>query len=133
MVVVEDVDVIQPQALQALVEAGEQVLARSQVAVGAGPHVPAGLRRNDQLVAQRREVLAEQSPEVRLGAAVGRSVVVGEVEVRHAAIERSANDGSLGIDRAVVAEVLPETEGDGGKLNTAAPTASVLHRFVAVG
>ena len=48
---VEDVDVVEPHALEALVEAREQVLARAPVAVRAGPHVVAGLGRDDELVA----------------------------------------------------------------------------------
>ena len=43
---VEDVDVVELHAPQALVEAREQVLARAAVAVRARPHVVAGLRRD---------------------------------------------------------------------------------------
>ena len=50
---VEDVDVVEAQAPQALVEAREQVLARAPVAVRPGPHVVAGLGGDDQLVAVR--------------------------------------------------------------------------------
>src|SRR5579864_1307531 len=42
---VEDVDVIEPHALQALIETRKHILARAAaLAVGTGPHVPAGLR-----------------------------------------------------------------------------------------
>ena len=50
---VEDVDVVEPHALQALVEARQQVLARAPFPVRARPHVVAGLARDDQLVAIR--------------------------------------------------------------------------------
>ena len=50
---VEDVDVVEAHPREALVEACEQVLARSPLAVRAGPHVVAGLRRDDDLVAIR--------------------------------------------------------------------------------
>ncbi len=132
VVVIEDVDVVQTESFQALVEAGEQVLARSQVAVGSGPHVPAGLGRDDEFVAQGREVLAQDATEVDFGTAVGRAVVVREVEVRDAAIEGTAQHRTRQIDRTVVAEVLPESEADRGELDTAATTAPVLHRVVAV-
>src|SRR6266446_4801452 len=46
---VEDVDVLQAHPLQALVEAGQQVLSRAPDAVRTRPHVPAGLRGDDQL------------------------------------------------------------------------------------
>ena len=42
-VVIEDVDVIETQPFKRLVQRGEDVLPRAQVAVGAGPHVPARL------------------------------------------------------------------------------------------
>jgi hypothetical protein len=48
--------------------------------------------------------------EVGLGAAVGRAVVVGEVEVGDAQIERAAQDGALDVERLVVAEVVPEPQ-----------------------
>ena len=59
---VEDVDILEPHAAQALIEAREQVLARSPFAIRARPHVVAGLRRDDHLVAVRREVLAKMRP-----------------------------------------------------------------------
>src|ERR1700675_1401229 len=43
MMVVEDVDVVEAKAAQALVEAGEEVFPRAEVAIGPGPHVPARL------------------------------------------------------------------------------------------
>ena len=90
----------------------EQVLARAPVAVRSGPHVVAGLGRDDELVAVRREVLAEDPAEVGLGRAVGRAVVVRQVEVGHAAVEGPAEDGALGLERLVVPEVVPEPERD---------------------
>ena len=58
---VEDVDVVELHAREALVEAREEVLARAAVAVRAGPHVVAGLRRDDELVAERAQVLLAAS------------------------------------------------------------------------
>ena len=55
---VEDVHVVEAHPRQALVEAGEEVLARAPVAVGAGPHVVARLRGDHQLVPVGPEVLA---------------------------------------------------------------------------
>ena len=48
---VEDVHVLQAHAFQALVQAGQQILARSPVAVRARPHIVAGLGADDQLIA----------------------------------------------------------------------------------
>src|SRR4051794_5333377 len=129
---VEDVDVVQAHAPEALVEAREDVLARAPFPVGAGPHVVARLGRDDQLVAPRAQVLGQQAPEVDLGRAVGGAVVVGQVEVGDPQVEGAPDDRPLGVDRAVVAEVLPQAEGDGRQLQAAAPAAAVGHVVVAV-
>ena len=68
---VEDVDVVEPHPRQALVERGEQVLARAPLAVRPGPHVVAGLGRDHELVAVGAEVLAHVAAEVGLGGAGG--------------------------------------------------------------
>ena len=127
---VEDVDVVEPHALQALVEAREQVLARAPLAVRARPHVVAGLGGDDQLVAVGHEVLAVQPAEVDLGRSVRRPVVVREVEVRDAEVERAAQDRALALDRPVVAEVVPEAERDRRQLEAAASAAAVRHQVV---
>ena len=131
--VVEDVDVVQAEPLQRLVERGAQVLARAEVAVGARPHVPAGLGADDQLVAQAAEVLAQDPPEVGLRRAVRRAVVVRLVEVGDAEVEGAADDGALGLERAVVAEVPPEAERQQRQVQPAASAAAVGHALVAVG
>ena len=58
---IEDVDVVETHPAEALVEAGEQVLARSADAIGAWPHVVAGLGRDDQLVPMAAEVGPEDA------------------------------------------------------------------------
>ena len=110
VVVVEDVDVVEPEAPQALVEAGEQIFPGAEVAIGARPHVPAGLGGDDELVAVVAEVVVEDPGEVALGAAVGRPVVVRQVEMGDAQVEGSAHDGTLGLEGPVVTEVLPQPE-----------------------
>jgi hypothetical protein len=129
---VEDVDVVQAHPRQALVQRREQVLARAPLAVRPRPHVVAGLGGDDQLVAEGREVLAEDAPEVQLGRAGRRAVVVGEVEVADAAVERAPQHRALGLERLVVAEVVPEAERDRRQLDAAAPAAAVGRLLVAV-
>ena len=107
---VEDVDVLEPQSTQALIQAGHEVLARSVIAVRSWPHVVAGLARDHQLVTVRPQVRSEDPPEVRLRRAVRRAVVVGQVEMGDPAVERAPDDGPLGRERPIVAEVLPEAE-----------------------
>ncbi len=99
-VAVEDVHIVQAHPGERLVQAGQQVLARAPLAVGAGPHVVSGLGRDDQLIAVRAQVLAQDAAEVDLGRPVRRTVVVGEIEVGHAQVERAAQDRPLGVQRA---------------------------------
>ncbi len=61
---IENVHVLQAEALQALVEAGEDVFARAPVAVRTVPHCVAGFRRNDEFVAMRGEVVPEETAKV---------------------------------------------------------------------
>src|SRR5690606_36726343 len=82
--------------------------------------------------AVRAEVLGEVPTEVLLGRAVRRAVVVREVEMRDAQVERAAQHGALGVERVDVTEVVPEPERDRGQVEAAAPRASVGHRVVAV-
>ena len=109
---VENIHVRQSHAAQALVEAGEEVLARAEVAVRPRPHVVAGLGRDQEFVAVRTEVAGQDLTKRLLRRAVGRAVVVGEVEVRDAEIKRPVDNVAAALLRVVAAEVLPETEGD---------------------
>jgi hypothetical protein len=128
---IEDVDVLEAHALQALVEARQNVFATAaSLAVGAGPHVPAGLRRDDELVPVGHEILFEDLAEVGLGAAERRAVVVGEVEVRDAEIEGGAKHVALRRQGRVVAEVVPEAEREKRKLEPALAALAISHRFV---
>ena len=129
---VEDVHVVQAHARQRLVGRGKDVLARSQVPVGSGPHVPAGLRGNDEFVAVGLEVPAHHAAEVLLGRPVRRAVVVGQVEVDDAVVKRVAQYLALGVEGAVVAEVPPQAEADRGQDQAGMSRPAVACRCVAV-
>jgi len=131
--VIEDVDVVDAEAAQALIQAGQQVLARSEVAVRPRPHVPSRLGRDHKLIAVRSEVGAQNATEIRLRTAVWGAVVVRQVEMGDAEVERAPQDGALAVDGAAVAEVLPEPQRHRGERETAAPTAAVGHRGIPVG
>ena len=129
-VMIEDVDVVEVHALQALVEAGDQVLAAAVVAVRALPHVVAGLGGDDQLVAVGLPVPQHVHAEVPLRLAVGRAVVVGQVEVGDAVIERRAQDLALHAKRRDLAEVVPQAQRERGQQQAAPAAAPVGHRVV---
>ena len=125
-VAVEDVHVVDAHPGQRLVQTGQQVLAgAAALPVRARPHVVAGLGRQDQLIAVRPEVLGEDRAEVGLRAAVGRPVVVGQVEVRDAAVEGAPQDGPLPLEGHVVAEVVPQPQRDGGQVQATSAAAAV--------
>jgi hypothetical protein len=86
-----------------------------------------------ELIAVGGEVLAEDAPEVDLGRPVGRAVVVGQVEVGDAQVERAAEHVALGLERLVVAEVVPQAQGDGGQVEPAGTDAAIGHAPVAAG
>ena len=129
---VEDVDVVEPHPREALVEAREEVLARAVVAIRSRPHVVAGLRRDDELVPEGAQVLLDEHTEVLLRRAVRRPVVVCEVEMGDPQVECAADDGAARLERTVVPEVPPQTEGDCRQKQSAAARPAVVHPLVAV-
>ena len=129
-VVIEDVDVIEPHSRQALIEACDQVLAGTTIAVRPRPHRPAGLVGDDQLITVRREIAAQDATERDLGAPRLRAVVVGEIEVRDAEVECPADHRARFIEWIDAAEVVPEPEGDRGKGDPASAATAVGHPFV---
>ncbi|CRM71698.1 hypothetical protein [Pseudomonas sp. 22 E 5] len=130
---VENIHVVDAQALQALVQARQNVFARTAtLAVRAGPHVPAGFAGDDQLVAVVLEVFTQQTAEVDLGAAIRWAVVVGQVEVVDPQVECGAQQGALGVDRGAVAKVVPQPQGQCRQHQPTAAYAAVRDRFIAV-
>ncbi len=129
---VEDVDVVEAHPGQRLVERREEVLARAPLAVRSGPHVVARLGRDHQLVAIGLQVVGEHPAEVDLRRAVGRPVVVRQVEVRYPDVEGTPHDRPLRLVRPVVTEVVPQPERKGRQLQAAPAAPAVLHRVVAV-
>jgi len=56
------------------------------------------------------KIVVEDPAEVPLCAPIGRSVVIGQVEVGDAQVEGAMHDGTLGVEGSVVTEVLPQTQ-----------------------
>ncbi len=131
-VVVENVHVIQPHALEALVEAGDQVLARAPIAVRPGPHVPPGFGGDDKLVAERGEVLFEDPAETLLRRSVGGAVIVGEIEMGNPQVEGAAQHRPAVLERFHGAPVVPQAKGNEGELQAAPAAAFVGHPVVSV-
>ncbi|CAB4585633.1 unannotated protein [freshwater metagenome] len=129
---IEDVDVVETHSGEALVERGEQILARTPLAVGAGPHIEAGLARDNQLVAIRRKIRRENLPENALGRSGRRAVIVGEIDVGHTLVESAEDDVALHTAIAVVTKVVPEPERHSWQLDSTSPAAGIGNRFISV-
>src|SRR5699024_3589840 len=83
-----------------------------------------------ELVAAGLQVRRQQAAHGLFGGALVRAVVVGQVEVGDAAVERAPHDGALRVEGAVGAEVVPQAYGHGGQLQAGGAAAAVRHRVV---
>ena len=96
--------------LQRLIQTADQVLAAAVVAVGARPHVEARLGGDNQLVAMGVPVAIHVHAEIALGLAVGRSVVVGPIEVGDSAVKGRAQQALLHAEERDIAEIVPQPQ-----------------------
>ena len=126
-VVVVDVHIVQPQPLQALVQAGQQILAAAPVTIGAVPHGIPCLGADDELIPVGHEVLVQDAAQILLGAARLRTVVVGQVEVGDAVVEGGEAELLHGLIAARVTKIVPEPQRDGGQQQAALAAAVVRH------
>ena len=107
---VEQVYIVYLHAFQTLVERCHEILSAAPVAIRAGPHVVACLRRDEELVAIGAEVLVHQSSHGLLCRAVYWAVVVGQVEVRDAMVEGIVGYLTAAFVGVYASEVMPEAE-----------------------
>ena len=127
---IEDVDVIEFHAAQALVEARCEVFARSPVAVGSRPHVVTRFGRDEHFVAVGAERAFHQTAEILLGRAVRRPVVVRKVEMGDSAVEGVMGHPLHVGEGLPAAEIVPHTQRKGRQQHAAAPGAPVDHTVV---
>src|SRR5258706_7754675 len=81
----------------------------------------------------RPEVLEHDSSEVLFSGAIGGTVIVGKVEVRDTAVEGITQNVTLGRERPVVAEVVPEAHRHRRQLQSRLPHAPILEIAIAIG
>ena len=124
---VEDINILQTHALEALIETRDQIFARAPVAVRAVPHGVAGFGADNEFVAMRGKVGLQDATEIFFRGTRRRTVIVGEIEMRDAEIERAAQHRATGLEDINPTKVVPEAERDRGKINTALTAAAVLH------
>jgi hypothetical protein len=107
---IENVEIIEPGALQALIAGRDEVFAAAPFTIWPLPHQVTGLRGDDEFVAQTLEVILHDLAERRLSRAGWRAVVVGDVEMRDASVKRGVQDRLLGLVRCIVAKVVPQAK-----------------------
>src|SRR5262245_7383973 len=127
---VEDVHVLQTHALETLVQAGQQILARSEIPIQSWPHVPAGLGADDQLIAVRAKILVKNAAEVLLCRSIRRAIVIGEIKVGNAEVEGPPQHSAAILKDIHPAEVMPQAHRDCGELDAASAAAPVGHGVV---
>ena len=80
-VMVEDIHIIQSHTLQALIQAGHQVLFTAPVAVRSGPHIITSLRGNHQFIPVHTQILFQDTSEIFFCSTVYRSIVVRQIKM----------------------------------------------------
>ena len=126
---VKNIDVVDAHPLQRLFATRDEMLPAAPIAIGAGPHRIAGLGGDHQFVAGH---LLENPPEEFFAGSRGGAVVVGQVEVRDAMVERGEKDLLRLFILDITPRALPQTKADGGKFEPTAATTAVGHGGVAL-
>ena len=129
---IEDIDVVQPHALQALVAGSDQIFAAAPFTVRTGPHVVTRLGRDNHLVAIASEIRLQNFSEGGFGAAGRRAVIVREIEMGDAEIESATAYGLFGLVRRVVAEIVPEPERNRRQFQAGLAAVIVFHGCISV-
>ena len=127
---VEEINVVQMHAPEALVQACHQVLSGAPVAVWPQPHVIACLRRDEEFIAIRTEVVFHQAPQGLFCRTVGRAVVVGEIEVCDAVVEGITCYLTTSLIGVNAAEVVPEAETDLRQQDARLSASVILHSIL---
>ena len=75
-------------------------------------------------------VTVHMDAETALGFPIGRAVVVGQIKVRNAAVKGRAQNGLLRLKRRDFTEIVPQSEGQFRKKQSAAAAAGIRHGVV---
>ena len=127
---VEDIHIIQSHALQALIQAGHEILFAAPVAVRSGPHIITGFRGNHQFITIYTQILFQNTTEILFCRTVYRSVVVRQIEVCDTVIKSSVTHVQHVVKIPIGAKIVPQSQGDCRKLQSTCTTAVVFHFFI---
>ena len=70
--------------------------------------------------------------EVAFSLAIGRPIVVGQVEMRDSVVKGGAQDTLLYAEGRDIAKVVPQAQGDGRQLQAAVAAAAVFHFLITI-
>ena len=129
-VMVEDIHIIQSHTLQALIQAGYEILFAAPVAVWSGPHIITGFRGNHQLITIYTQILFQDTTEIFFRRTVYRSVVIRQIEVCDTVIKSSVTHVQHVVKIPIGAKIVPQSQGDCRKQQSAGAAAVVFHFFI---
>lgn len=124
---IEDVEIVEPGALQALVAGGDKILGTAHLTVGSRPHPVTRLGGDHQLVAIGREIVREDLAERFLSRTGGRAVVVGKVEIRDAKVKGGAAERLFRSMGCRLAKAVSKPKRDHRQHQSRPPAPSVGH------
>ena len=107
---IENVHIVQPHPLQALVTGCDQIFPATPFAIGARPHVVTCLRGNDQLVTIGCKIRLQNLAKGNFRAAEGRAVIVRQIEMGNAMVKGSPAHGLFDVMCGVIAKIVPKAE-----------------------
>ena len=129
-VMVEDIHIIQSHALQALIQAGHEILFAAPVAVRSGPHIITGFRGNDQFISIPSQSFCKDPSKIFLRTARLRSIVVCQIKMCDPVVKcRKAHLSHIFIHTGI-SEIVPEAQRYFRQHQSAVAAAVVFHGFV---
>ena len=118
--VVENIHVFQSHAFQALVEAGDEVLARTPFSIRAIPHQITCFGGDDQFIAMRAQILFDDLAEGLFGRTGRGAVIVCQIKMCDAYVKCAQNHVSAVDEGVHAAKIVPQAQRDGRQFQSTA-------------
>ena len=126
--VVENIHIVQIHAFQALVQTGHQILSGPPIAIRSRPHIITSFCGNHHLIPVRRQLFMKNSSEILLCHSFRRSsIIISQIKMRDSMIERAGNDFLLLIQWIFKSKILPQSQRDLWKKQSALSATVVFH------
>jgi len=127
---IENIHIIESHALQRLIQTGKKIFSASTVAVRPFPHIIAGFCGDDHFIPVRAEMFFQNLTEIAFCAAGLRPIVVCQIKMGDSIVKCGETHlFHIGIN-AGITEIVPQSERDCRKQETAFSAAVVFHGFI---